>query len=113
VATISLAAGQRVGGKISYSIDVSDSTDFQVLTNYVVFSAVDKAGVLSSNITESVASSFAESAGGSTLADTWTILDGTNEIEIQLNANSSLTPTSMSVRFNLELYSATAIVTIP
>ncbi len=111
ICTIALASGARVGGTIHYSIDVTDNTDHQVRTGSVDFAAVDKATTLTSQITENDTQAVAVSAG--TLTDAWSISDGTNAISIQVTADSSLTPTSMVIRFELSLFGSAATVTVP
>lgn len=109
--TIALASGAFCGGTIRYSILVTDGTDHQVRTGMVTFSAVDKAGVLTSAIDEAAGQSIAASAG--TLTDAWTILDGSNAITIRLQADSSLTPSAMTVRWNADIFGAATTVTVP
>ncbi len=109
--TIALASGAFCGGTIRYSILVTNGTDHQVRTGMMTFSAVDKAGVLTSAIDEAAGQSIAVSAG--TLTDAWTILDGSNAITIRLTADSSLTPTAMTVRWNADIFGSATTVTVP
>jgi hypothetical protein len=111
VATVALAASARCGGTITYTIEVEDNLgDFQSLSGQVQFAAVNKAGTYTTSITEDAVQGSALSAG--TLADTWTITTGTNLINIQLNANSSLL-TFATFRVQVQVQECTgAVVTI-
>lgn len=112
IATIALASGARCGGTVNWSVDVTDGTDHQVVTGSFTFSAVDKAGTLTSDVDADATVSTAASAGTCTV--TPTILDGTNQISLQITADTSLSPTAMLVRFNMDLSgTSAATVTLP
>jgi hypothetical protein len=112
VCTLGLTTGGKVAVKLHYAIDVSNGTDHQVTTGAIHFAAVDKAGTLTaSTVVESSDQITAVSSG--TLNDTWSRVDGTDQIAIRVQADSSLTPTSMTCRFELTLLSGAATVTIP
>lgn len=114
IATIALSAGQRAGGVLTYSIEVTDATDFQVLTGVVSFAAVDKAGTLTAEAIEALTTTTANAESSiSTLTNTWTVSDGTNAFSIQVNANSSLVSPTIVIRFELDLFGNAATVTIP
>jgi len=91
---VALTAGSSCGGSMAYNIECTNGTDYQVRSGVVVWAAVNKGGVYTSNI-GSTGEQSALSTG--TLANTWTIVTGTNKITITLNANSSLTPTVLKV----------------
>ncbi len=84
------------GGTIRATIRCTDGTDMQSFTQIIEFSAVNKGGVYTTNISpvpmDLVSSVGSKSVSAGTLTTTWTILDGTNKVTIQLNADTSLTP---------------------
>lgn len=83
-----IASNTAVGGMLIYLVEVSDGTDLQSESGMAVYTAVNKAGTITSSITE-VSSQQDRSSG--TLATTWAI-SAANPAVISLNANSSLTP---------------------
>lgn len=83
-----IASNTAAGGILFYTIEVSDSTNLQSESGMAVYTVVNKAGVITSAITE-VNSQQTLSSG--TLASTWAI-SAANPAVISLNANSSLTP---------------------
>lgn len=101
------AAGTVIGGIIRYLIEVTDGTDYQGETGFVVYTAVNKAGAFTTTINE-VNSQQAVSAG--TLATTWAI-SGANPEAISVNANSSLTPSTgfPRITYTLENFSQQAV----
>ncbi len=95
---VALAAGAFAGGNIEYAITVSDGTDFQVYAGYVTYAAANKGDVYTTTITDlATVDSLAKTNVASTLVVTWSIVTGTSKITIAVNANSSLTPTSMKI----------------
>lgn len=88
--SLTLASGSLIGGVISYTIEVTNGTDYQVETGQVVVSGYNKAGAFGVTVTE-VNSQQNLSTG--TLATTWAI-SSANPAVISVNANSSLTPST-------------------
>lgn len=86
VATWTLTNGSSGGGRIIGTIQVTNGTDFQSMTQYVEVALVNKAGTYTTDI-KSTTGAKAVSAG--TLTTTWTI---TSAGAVQLNADTSLTP---------------------
>ena len=110
VAVVALAAGARCGGTITYTIEATDAGgDHQSLSGQVQFAAVNKGGVYTTSIAEDAVQGSALSAG--TLTDTWTITTGASLINVQLNANSSLTPTTLRVQLQVQECTG-AVVTV-
>lgn len=99
VATVDVQAGEMAGGVIEYSIRSTDGTDHQVLSGSVTWSVVNKAGTLTGSISASGTDSTALSAGTLTVAWTLDLADST--VEIRANANTSLTPSTFEVRFQV------------
>jgi hypothetical protein len=109
VVDIAIADAEFIGGTISYTVTATDTTNHQALTGIVGFSGVRKAAAYSLTIAESASPVLAESAGASTLVDTWAIDAGTNVATISVTADSSLTTPTMTVRYQLTLNSANAV----
>lgn len=105
---IALPTLASTGGVILFSIRATDGTDMQVHTGTVTFAAVNKGGVYTTQITDLPTTADADADSAGTLADTWTILNGTNKVTIQLNANTSLTPTELSVQYVIQNHSPQA-----
>lgn len=98
VIDIALTAGKVAGGRVLYTVEANDATDYQAVTGYCGFSVVNKGGTLTpvlSPITEATA----VSAG--TLTVTPTLATGTNKVTFSLNAVSSLTQTTLRVKWQL------------
>lgn len=99
VVDIAVASGSVASGEFLYSIQANDATDFQNLRGRVVYSVVNKGGVLTTSFSEA-AEANAVSAG--TLTCTTTLVAGTNKITISLNAVSSLTQTTLRVKWQMQ-----------
>jgi hypothetical protein len=86
-----IASGTAIGGIIEYTIEATDGTDIQAETGRVLYTAVNKAGTVTTTITEDGNTTQTLSAG--TLASTWAMSAASPSV-ITLNANSSLTQSS-------------------
>ena len=98
VVDVALTAGKASGGRLLYTVEANDATDYQSLTGYVGYAVVNKGGTLTSALT-AVTEASACSAG--TLAVTPSAVAGTNKITLSLNAVSSLTQTTLRVKWQL------------
>lgn len=106
--SLAVADGVGVGGKVDYTIEVTDGTDIQVESGTVHFAAVNKATETWTSGTPAEVSLQALSGG--TLATTWAADTATADtFKLTLNSNSSLTPTSTLVRIVITLNSPRAI----
>jgi len=94
---IALPTLTMASGNIIYGIEATDGTDMQTHSGKVTFSVVNKGGVYTKQITDDTAVTDSKAVSVGTLDDTWTILEGTNKVTIQLSVNTSLTPTSMKL----------------
>ena len=103
---VALPASTMCGGKISYSVYCTDGTDFQANTGTIIYSAVNKAGAYTTDIkafrTDLVIGVETSASSSGTLADTWTIVAGTNKVTLKVSADTSLTPTSFEVIYTVE-----------
>ena len=86
-------SGTVAGGSFTITIEGNDATDFQALTYIVEWSAVNKAGTITTAIQ---VSSGATAVSSGTLTATITAVDagaGTNTVAFKADAVSSLTQT--------------------
>lgn len=105
---VALAAGQRAGGTIFSSILVSDGTNQQVLTELIQWSCVNKAGVYTVTVV-AVPEADAKAVDTGTLIATWSFLNGTNKVTMQVTPTTSLTFTSYVVFYSLINHSGQVI----
>lgn len=104
---IAVTAGQRISGEIIYEVFASDATDHQVLTGKVIYAAVNKGGTVTASIGEASTPVSALSSG--TLTATNTVLAGTDKITVRTNAVSSLTQSTLEVRYRVNSVSANTL----
>jgi hypothetical protein len=100
IADIAVASGSVVAGTLEYTVESNDGTDFQSRKGTVPFSAVNKAGTLTTTL-GTVVEIVALSAG--TLTCTPTITTGANKITLNLNAVSSLSQTTLRATWHVTL----------
>lgn len=104
-----LQAG-ATGGTIDYTISASDGTDTHARHGRTIFQAVAKTGTVTCTIgptTEATdGSTIARSEGASTLTYTLTCSAGASLINIQANATSSYTQTSLNIDYAVTLTGA-------
>jgi hypothetical protein len=91
---------QAASGKIFWSIIAEDATERQIIAGTTNFAAVDKAGTITENISDTLETS-AMSSG--TLTAAFDILDGTDAIRVRATATSSLTPTVLKIFYEVIL----------
>lgn len=120
VVSISVSSSSYVGGYVDYTVNADDGTDFQSRQGRVAFQAVNKAGTETAVVsgTAGNASPTQDQDGSSpavsngTLTYTWdTSTSPTNGFLLRLNAASSLTETTLNIRYRVVLTSGTATVT--
>lgn len=97
-ANIAIAAAKYVGAKLVCTVFASDATDHQSLTSDVAIQAVNKGGTVTATVTQ-VDSTTAASSG--TLTATYTVVANGNGVDIKCNAVSSLTQTTLSVKWSI------------
>ena len=109
--SIACADGNGVGGKIDYTVEVTDGTDLHVESGTVHFAGVNKATeTWTSSVAEVSTQAISNSGGGGSLATTWAVDTATADtFKITLNSNSSLTPTSTLLRYQITLNSPRVI----
>ena len=95
---VALTTLQGTGGTIHYTLEITDGTDIQQETGMVQYNGVNKATVYTMSINESLSN---QSLSAGTLTTVWAIASGTDEVIVKLTANSSLTPTAMTLRYSI------------
>ncbi|MEI8108633.1 MAG: hypothetical protein WCI46_12525, partial [Verrucomicrobiota bacterium] len=111
LAQISLANGKYLGGRLLVTVEATDGTDLQVHSAILVFSAVNKGGVITANLSQESSPTDALTAG--TLTATWSITQDGPAVVIQTNTNSSLEQTRLTCKWSLEINSNDPAVVTP
>jgi hypothetical protein len=106
---VTIAALGRCSGELHIAIEANDAVDTQVRHMRVPFSAVNKAGTVTSTLGTPV-ETVAVSAG--TLTCTITLVNGAGKITIQANAVSSLTQTTLRAKWKLVSSDALTIAAV-
>lgn len=105
---IACAASAMVGGLVTYLLEYSDGTDFQAVLGQVAYAAVNKAGTHTATVSPvnaagnqtTVSGCDARALSGGTLTLTaWTIVTGTNKVTLKINADTSLTSTTIRITY--------------
>lgn len=96
---ISLQSNKNVSGTLSYVVEASDGTDYQTRAGVAAFTAVSKAGTITCTIDAADADEVAALSSG-TLTNTFTCTAGTGKFTLNSNAASSLTETSLNIRYS-------------
>jgi hypothetical protein len=87
------------GGQISYTIKVTDGTDFIVESGRVVYSVVNRAGTYTGNTSIIGTPATARSDGTDTITTTF----NTNGNDFRINSSiTGMTPTTFRITFNIE-----------
>ena len=105
IATITNASNSGAGGQVFYTVEASDGTDFQNTSGMFNFSLVNKATVVTSNISNVIESS-AVSAG--TLVNVFSF----SGASLQLTTTTSLIATTLRITYSIHSNSQQA-VTVP
>jgi hypothetical protein len=106
--SIANADGNAVGGYINYTVEVTDGTDIQLESGTFTFAAVNKATETWTTDADKGTVSAVVSSG--TLTVTWAVDTATADtVKVTVNSNSSLTPTSSKVQFQIFLNSPKVI----
>ncbi len=100
---IALGTLAMTGGKIIWTILCTDGTDMQSVSGEVVFTAINKGGVYTTDI-ETVSSAtpsdaitpvigWAKAVSAGTLTTAWSVVSGTSKVQVKVTSTTSLTPT--------------------
>lgn len=106
---IAVPSNGPVGGVIHYSIVADDGTDYQERTGSVNFSAVGQSANTTSALGTVINESVATSTG--TLTVSFSTANNTGSVDIKANAVSSLTQTTLAIKYRVEIFGAAATVT--
>ena len=120
--TMTVASGAYLNGHLVYSVEADDGADFQNISGEVPFAAVNKAGAITCSIGDpttapvinttaaggyqvtAVSSGTLTMWGGLTCVD-----DGSNVMSLKANAVSSLTQTTLRIRYRVELLGTSTV----
>lgn len=108
VANVSLASNTVCAGTFRYTVQANDASDYQARRGEVQFVAVNKAGTITTTAgtpTENVA----VSAG--TLTAAFTVTTGASTFALNLNAVSSLTQTTLTAAYSVQIDGGTCNAT--
>lgn len=109
---VAVASGARTGGVVAYCLNAADAADHQERCGSVPFAVVNKAGA-ETCVVGTAADAEAVSVG--TLAVTWAtdVATPTNGCDLQANAVSSLTQTTLNLSYTITLTGASASAVTP
>ena len=111
---VAIPSNTSLSGVIRYEIAANDAADFQNRSGLIPWSAVNKAGVITSTLGTVAASTEVVAVSLGTLTNTFTMTQASNELTFLANATSSLTQTTLQITYWVELNSGartTATVT--
>lgn len=108
---IPVAEDAAAAGSIEYDIEVTDGTDYQVLSGDIRWAAVNKTGTVSTADPEEKGDPMPAVCSSGTLTATFTAITGADKITLRVNVASSLTPTGCLIRFRPHVQSVVAIPT--
>jgi hypothetical protein len=113
VATITVAAGNRMSGWGFFEIEATDGTEHQARSGWIRFSAINKSGT--HTIATPAESGALDAFSSGTLTTSWSMTADGDNVLLKVNANTSLTSTTFRCRFSpLVVINTTApTVTIP
>jgi len=100
---ITVPSGSSASGKIMYAIEANDASDFQVRSGFIPWNAVNKAGTITCSVGTVDAGTEIATTSSGTLTNTFTCADaGSNVLNLLANAVSSLTQTTLQIRYREE-----------
>lgn len=101
LARLTVAAGEAIGGMVTVTAYATDGVDYQATTVVARFAAVNKGGALTINLVEA-GETDATACSSGTLTVTLTATADTNAIDLEVQANTSLSPTGMRADFQIQ-----------
>lgn len=104
-ATVSVASNSVAAVVLKYGVEVFDGTNLQVEEGMVSCHIINKAGALSNNVCTKFGNQ--QALGSGTLTVTWTITAASPAL-VQINANSSLTPSAGYPRINFDIFNGSS-----
>lgn len=92
-----VASGGSAGGVCYYRVHADDGTDFQTMAGIISYSAVNKAGTVTSSAIGYATGNDSKSVSSGTLTLAWTNVAGTLKATVKLQPTGSLTETTYYV----------------
>jgi hypothetical protein len=108
---IPVASDARIGGVIEYCVEADDGTDFQIESGLIKFAATNKAGTVST-ATPTDCGAPLQVLDSGTLTVAFTATAGADKITINCDAASSLTETTLRIRFRPHINSSTTAIPV-
>jgi hypothetical protein len=109
---VTMPSDSYIGGNVEYSVEASDATDFQARSGVLAFSAVSKVAAITCTVATVSAAVEVVAVSAGTLANTFTCADGTGGLlELRAAADSSLTPTTLRIRYRVNTTNSGVTVT--
>ena len=105
---ITFASNTVVGGKVRYTIEANDATDYQALSGEVYFSGVNKAGTTTCTVGLAGVEVLAASSVA-TLTQATTCTTAAGKITLLSNAVSSLTQTTLKIVYTVTVNHLTGV----
>lgn len=100
---ITMSSGSTASGDLIYAIEANDASDRQVRSGRIPWTAVDKAGTITCTVGTVGAATEVAAVSTGTLTNTFTCADaGSNVLDLKANAVSSLTQTTLQIRYRVE-----------
>lgn len=100
---IDVASNSSASGDIIYSIEANDASDRQRRSGRIPWVAVNKAGTITCTVGTVDAATEVVAVSAGTLTNTFTCADaGSNVLKLLANAVSSLTQTTLQIRYRVE-----------
>jgi hypothetical protein len=97
---VACPASSMVGGTILYLVQASDGTNYQALSGIVTYAAVNKAGTITTAVTEATGNQ-AKALSTGTLTLTWSFSAGTNLATVSVQGAGSLTETIYNITYTV------------
>jgi len=107
--TLTTATADRIGGYIRYVIEATDATDHQARSGILKFAIVDKAGTAVCTLSADAAEAYVETAGASTLTNTFDASVSGHVTTIRANATSSLAQTALNIKYFVNVCNTTTV----
>lgn len=100
--TVPVASLASIGGVIEFHVFATDATDMQAISGIATYSAVNKAGTVTSAVTY-VAANEAKAVSAGTLTLAFTMAEDTADVvSVKLQPTGSLTETTYNVTFTVK-----------
>jgi hypothetical protein len=99
--TVACAPGDMSGGLVMWTVQNTDDTDFVAMSGITTYTAVNKAGTITADITYATANESKAASGGATLTLSFTITDDGDFATFKVQPTGSLTETLHTITFTV------------